>query len=477
MVKDAKNTTKKRTGWIGWTLRGLGVVTALSALAFAGLFAWFVLVVKPQQIAAQKAEAERAAAFARLSGPARRLALYDAFVAQIDRNYYDQSFSGFDWPKMKREWRPRAAAAKDDTSLYTDVFLQMAQRFPSSHMAVVWPAPKPSPDALKPASSPPTAPPPPEYGGEKDVGFQVILLRRDTSRIMMVGEVWPGSEAARQGITPGWLIDKVTYNVTSDKGGRVHVVGTFTALTPMQRQRLETAGVLNLTLPEGAISSQAAEKYLTSLKKSVEYDAPFSGKAPDVTVKRLPSGVLYIRFDHFDKPGLKQVTRALQTAGKAGVILDLRYNGGGNVMPLMDALLPAHTPIYKTRDANGVQTLSTEGNSRPYAGPLVVLTGPASASASEITASVMQTRQRALVVGRPTAGAVLSSQFFPLPDGGKVQVAVRDVETLSGKRLENTGVTPDIVVYPAIEDLRKGKDPALEAAERQLMARYRKAPK
>ncbi len=85
----------------------------------------------------------------------------------------------------------------------------------------------------------------------------------------------------------------------------------------------------------------------------------------------------------------------------------------------------------------------------------------------------MQTRQRALVVGRPTAGAVLSSQFFPLPDGGKVQVAVRDVETLSGKQLENAGVTPDIVVYPAIEDLRKAKDPALEAAERQLMARYR----
>lgn len=103
MAEDVKRAARKRTGWIGWTLRGLGAVIVLGALAFAGLFAWFVLVVKPQQIAAQKAEAERSAAFARLSGPERRLALYDAFVAQIDRNYYDQSFSGFDWPKMKRE--------------------------------------------------------------------------------------------------------------------------------------------------------------------------------------------------------------------------------------------------------------------------------------------------------------------------------------------------------------------------------------
>lgn len=44
------------------------------------------------------------------------------------------------------------------------------------------------------------------------------------------------------------------------------------------------------------------------------------------------------------------------------------------------------------------------------------------------------------------------------------EVAVEDIEMLDGSHLEGKGVRPDVEVYPAPEDVRSGKDAALEAA-------------
>ena len=103
--------SNRRIAWWGWLLRGVGCLLAAVLLAVAGLAAYYFIVVAPQE-RARKTEAERkVAAFARLTGPARRLAIYDALVAAIDEHYFDRSFAGFDWPRLKREWRSKAAAA------------------------------------------------------------------------------------------------------------------------------------------------------------------------------------------------------------------------------------------------------------------------------------------------------------------------------------------------------------------------------
>ncbi len=82
------------------------------------LVAYFFLVVGPRQEAARQDARHAAEAFARLTGGERRLAIYDAFAAQISAHYYDQSFGGFDWPKLRRHWRIEAAKSADDWHLY-----------------------------------------------------------------------------------------------------------------------------------------------------------------------------------------------------------------------------------------------------------------------------------------------------------------------------------------------------------------------
>src|SRR5690606_15017423 len=99
-----------------------------------------------------------------------------------------------------------------------------------------------------------------------------------------------------------------------------------------------------------------------------------------------------------------------------------------------------------------------------YTGPLAVLVGEGSASSSEILAHVLQHYRRATLIGRPTAGSVIASQYFRLRDGGELQLGTFDYRTLDGKRLEGQGVKPDIAVRRTLDVVRAGRDPDLDAA-------------
>jgi len=93
-----------------------------------------------------------------------------------------------------------------------------------------------------------------------------------------------------------------------------------------------------------------------------------------------------------------------------------------------------------------------------------VLVGSASGSAAEIFSAVLQDHERATVVGRRTAGAVLASWFYRLPDGGELQLSREDYIAPQGRRIEGVGVEPDVVVPRTLNDLRAGRDRDLDVA-------------
>ena len=69
----------------------------------------------------------------------RRLAIYDAFWAQITKHYFDPQFSGVDWNLVRQEWRKKAAAASSDLDLY-GVLYNIGLGFPASHIAAQAPS-------------------------------------------------------------------------------------------------------------------------------------------------------------------------------------------------------------------------------------------------------------------------------------------------------------------------------------------------
>lgn len=133
-----------------------------------------------------------------------------------------------------------------------------------------------------------------------------------------------------------------------------------------------------------------------------------------------------------------------------GLILDLRFNGGGstkeamelagifiNVGPLM-VLQTKKQPLYTLKDA-------TPGAA--YAGPLVILVNGLSASASEMIAASLQDHQRALIVGTPTFGKSNGQSVYPIVERdtvAHVKVTNGRLYRITGKSYQRQGVQPDI---------------------------------
>jgi tricorn protease len=141
----------------------------------------------------------------------------------------------------------------------------------------------------------------------------------------------------------------------------------------------------------------------------------------------------------------------LAQTGKQGMIVDVRYNGGGNVsFMLMEKLL--RRPIG--------YDVKRWGTPEPYPqhairGPIVALTNEFAGSDGDIFCHSFKLLKVGPLIGKRTWGGVIGIDMkYTLADGG------RDVEW----RVENYGVEPDIVVDFEPTAHVHGDDPQLERA-------------
>ncbi|HRG25904.1 MAG TPA: S41 family peptidase, partial [Chitinophagaceae bacterium] len=100
-----------------------------------------------------------------------------------------------------------------------------------------------------------------------------------------------------------------------------------------------------------------------------------------------------------------------------GLILDVRYNGGGSVGEAMEmiGIFVDEGPEagIKTKEPKIVY-LKDPNRGTIYSGPMLLLVNGQSASASEMLAASLQDYNRAVIVGSPTFGKATMQQMFPL---------------------------------------------------------------
>jgi carboxyl-terminal processing protease len=200
----------------------------------------------------------------------------------------------------------------------------------------------------------------------------------------------------------------------------------------------------------------------------------------------LPS--FYATFDvttSKDKPEPKSTTAdvavlldKLNQEHVAGVILDLRRNGGGSLEEAikLTGLFVRTNPVVQVKDYLGtVQQADDTDPEVKYDGPLVVLTSRFSASASEILAGALQDYGRALIVGDSSThgkGTVQSvnnlRQFIPPRDHsftnepGALKLTIKEFFRPSGTSTQLKGVVPDIVLPSVANESKDIGESALE---------------
>jgi carboxyl-terminal processing protease len=162
-----------------------------------------------------------------------------------------------------------------------------------------------------------------------------------------------------------------------------------------------------------------------------------------------------------------------------GLILDVRYNGGGSLREALDmaGIFIDEGPLCMIREKTGkVSSLKDLNRGTIYDGPLVLLINGQSASASELLGAVLQDYNRGLVVGSNTYGKGTAQVILPVDTtaskgtGGEaygfVKVTTSKFYRVNGNTTQHSGVKPDIVlpdIFDALDYRESNSSNALPA--------------
>jgi len=176
----------------------------------------------------------------------------------------------------------------------------------------------------------------------------------------------------------------------------------------------------------------------------------------------------YLHIQAMNPPSLQKFEKELrENRNKEALIIDERWNGGGNIeQELLEILVQREYQIWRPR---GVAETG-----RPFSGffgPKVVLQNWRSASNAEMFPAGFRSLGLGKVIGTPTMGAVIGTGSYSLIDGSTVRTPGVGVYLADEKHtnMERMGVKPDIMVENSPEDNLAGRDRQLETAVQELV--------
>lgn len=175
--------------------------------------------------------------------------------------------------------------------------------------------------------------------------------------------------------------------------------------------------------------------------------------------KMLEDDIGYIYFNTFDTgcaEEFEQEMDKLVDQGAKNIVLDLRYNTGGDVeqaLKILDLFLDKGQVELITQSANGPKITTSSLNNKKYSfNKVVILTNKYTASASEILTGALLDNGIAKTVGTKTYGKGVMQSVFPLLDGSILKLTTQEYHTPNDTKIHGVGINPDYEVENTKED-------------------------
>lgn len=281
-----------------------------------------------------------------------------------------------------------------------------------------------------------------------------LVLAKKFGYVGVVGVV-PGSPAAKAGIGPQDMIETINGIGTRDMPLAYASMlmegepGTSVDLTVIRVRRPE---------PQKITLHRAALSY------------------PPVTARMMPDGVGYIRPETLAPGKVQEVAAAVKRLEREGAqrfVLDLRNTAVGGPdegIALANLFLDKGLITY----LQGQRVPRKDFEADPARGitqaPLSVITNRGTAEGAEVAAAALLDNKRAKVVGERTYGDASLRRAVTMDDGGAIILSVAKYYSPSGKAIQDTGVTPEVVVNEpeAQVELDDSGNPLPEAPEPEV---------
>ncbi|MCE9540810.1 MAG: carboxy terminal-processing peptidase [Bacteroidetes bacterium] len=290
-------------------------------------------------------------------------------------------------------------------------------------------------------------------------GIGAQLQEKDGA--IKVSSIVPGSASYRQGqLKAGDIILKVA------QGDAEPVDITDMRLddaVQLIRGKKGTEVRLTVRKPDNSIVIIAITRDIVIIEETYAQSAILKGKK-NIGYIKLPT--FYADFNgHNGRSCAKDIKKELLKLNEEkvdGIILDLRYNGGGSLPDVvnMAGLFINKGPIVQVKSKTGIpQVMDDNDPTIVYGGPLTIMVNSNSASASEIMAAAIQDYKRGVIVGTSPStfgkGTVqrffdldtyLPSQYASLKPLGQVKITTQKFYRINGGATQLKGVIPDIIL-------------------------------
>ena len=278
---------------------------------------------------------------------------------------------------------------------------------------------------------------PEEYQGfvgaieQSFAGIGVVFDASPTEGALIVQQVYKGTPAEKAGLLAGdrvIAVDglKATADNVSDLPAKIRGQEGTTVVLTVKRG---TAQPTEMTITRGQI------------------------ELPLIDSEDLGNGIGYLHLMSFGERSEQEFRSAfaeLQKKNIQGLVIDLRGNGGGHVLPALQIadIFLDHGTILRIHDETGeMQNVDADPDVNNL--PLVVLVDKQSASASEMLAGALQKNGRAKLVGTQSFGKGTMQSPTELQNGGYLKVSVDRWELADGTSPDKVGLTPDVRIDSA----------------------------
>jgi carboxyl-terminal processing protease len=258
-----------------------------------------------------------------------------------------------------------------------------------------------------------------------------LMLSRKFGYVGVVNSI-PGTAAAKAGLGTGDMLESIGGVATRDM--------------PLAYAEMLLQGDPGTNVDITALRVRKPEPQKITLTRSIT-------PAPSVTSKLLPDGIGLVQIPAIQTGKLKEITTQIDSLVKQGakkLVVDVRNSGSGKPedgVAIANLFLDKGLITYTAGQKLKRQDYTAVAEKALYkTQPVAVLTNRGTANAAEVFASALLDAKRAEVVGERTYGDAAIRKAITMDDGAAVILSVAKFYSPSGKAIQDTGVTPSVLV-------------------------------
>lgn len=371
--------------------------------------------------------------------------VFDEGIRALTAGFYDPNFHGYDWKSLVKKYKPWVLSATTHQD-YSYMYNLLLGQLNASHMGYRGGAPR---------------------NKSEKIGLLGLEVK-NVSKGVKIAYVLPNSVADK---TKSKL--KVGDIITSVNGTKIDKQTNFYSLL---KNSINNEILLSLDSgkdvilrPQGNLNRLQYEEWINSRKKLVE---------------KYSNGQLgYIHIRGMSMPSFERFERELKASGygKKGIVIDVRYNGGGwttdRLMAVLNVKQHAYTiprgaakSLKEHKKFSGNYPFNERAILSVNTKPVVALCNENSYSNAEIFSHAFKNLGLGKLVGQPTFGAVISTGGQGLQNGF-IRMPFRAwFVKQTGKNMENEApAVPDYLVKNAPGWKERGEDDQLKKAVEVLL--------